>query len=133
LHSTTSFHSRLELVGDVPDTVLVMLLLSAVPGWPEPAAARWTYRLDDNRNESFAAWSMTGRAAQLAVQAGTWRLSAWHREGRAREATSSPRSWYVSRAELVDGAELDVAATGVVLHVSGPLRVRLHMSVMAHQ
>jgi hypothetical protein len=76
---------------------------------------------------------MTGRTARLAVQPGTWRLSAWHREGRAREVTSSPRSWYVRRAELVGGKELDVAATGIVLQVAGPLHVRLHMSVMTHQ
>jgi len=132
-HTNLALHDyfpvELELSGDVPETVLVTMLPEAVPGWPEPAASTWTYRLDHNRNESFAVWPMTGRTARLAVQPGTWRLSAWHREGRAREAGSSPRSWYVSRAELVDGAELEVAATGIVLHVSGPLHVRLHMSV----
>jgi hypothetical protein len=127
------FPLELELVGDVPDTALVTLLPDVIAGWTEPAAETWTYRLDHNRNESFSAWTMTGHAAHLALQSGTWRLSVWHREGRAREATSSPREWYVSRAELVDGAELDVAATGIVLHVSGPLHVRLHMSVTTHQ
>jgi hypothetical protein len=128
-----SFPFDLELSGDVPETVLVTMLANAIPGWPEPAASTWTYRLDHNRNESFAVWSMTGRTARLAVQPGTWRLSAWQREGRAREVTSSPRSWYVSRAELVGGAELEVPPTGIVLQVSGPLHVRLHMSVMTHQ
>jgi hypothetical protein len=124
---------QVELVGEVPDTVLVMMLPDAIPGWAKPASQTWTYRLDHNRNETFSAWPLTGRAAPLAVQAGTWRLSAWQQEGRARTPSSSARTWYVSRAQLADGTELDVAATGIVLDVSAPLIIRLYMSVTGHR
>jgi hypothetical protein len=124
---------ELEFTGEVPDTVLVTLLPDVIPGWTEPAASDWTYLLDGKRNESFAVWEASVPLARLAVQPGTWRLLAWQREGRAREVASSARSWYVSHAELVDGEELEVAATGIELEVTVPLRVRLHLAVVASQ